>query len=59
MIHKPHIYFYIPKVDFLEDKIPEDVDKDWKTFTRKTNNGIYAWSLQTCVRLKKAVFPVK
>jgi len=48
----PPIYFYIPQ-SYWPSKIPASADKAWKGF----GIGIYAWTLQTYLRLKADGFP--
>jgi hypothetical protein len=45
------IYFYIPKVDLPDCKIPADIDTEWNILYSKPSNGVYSWILQTYIRL--------
>ncbi|MGD1716907.1 hypothetical protein [Dapis sp. BLCC M172] len=51
---KPTIYFYIPRKLFPQ-KLPENPHENWAGF----GLGIYAWTLQTYLRLKADGFPCK
>jgi hypothetical protein len=48
----PPIYFYLPKPYFLEH-LPASAEENWSGF----GLGIYAWTLQTYLHLKKDGFP--
>ncbi len=48
----PPIYFYIPQ-GLWPDTMPKSADENWKGF----GIGIYAWTLQTYLRLKADGFP--
>ncbi|MGQ4647712.1 hypothetical protein [Lyngbya aestuarii] len=48
----PRIYFYIPQKHW-PSTIPKSADSNWKGF----GIGIYAWTLQTYLRLKADGFP--
>jgi hypothetical protein len=48
----PPIYFYLPQADWPED-MPEDAKSYWEGFSQ----GIYAWTLQTYLHLKRSGFP--
>ncbi len=45
---KPKIYFYIPTL-IQHKEIPQDINLDWTGFQK----GVYAWTLQTYMRLKE------
>ncbi|EAW39299.1 hypothetical protein [Lyngbya sp. PCC 8106] len=49
---QPNIYFYIP-CDLFPQKIPQNINENWAGF----GLGIYAWILQTYLRLKADGFP--
>ncbi|WP_413164363.1 hypothetical protein ACL6C3_00605 [Capilliphycus salinus ALCB114379] len=49
---QPHIYFYIPQDLFPLEK-PKNFNENWRGF----GLGIYAWTLQTYLRLKADGFP--
>jgi hypothetical protein len=48
----PSVYFYIPQC-YLPSTIPASADENWQGF----GIGIYAWTLQTYLRLKADGFP--
>ncbi|MEQ9486282.1 hypothetical protein [Coleofasciculus sp. F4-SAH-05] len=48
----PPIYFYIPQ-PYWQDNFPDRADENWQGF----GLGIYAWTLQTYLRLKADGFP--
>ncbi|KKD35621.1 MAG: hypothetical protein WAN66_04420 [Limnoraphis robusta] len=49
---KPIIYFYIPR-DLFPKQFPQNINENWPGFCL----GIYAWTLQTYLRLKADGFP--
>ena len=49
---KPSIYFYIPR-DLFPKRLPQNINENWAGF----GLGIYAWTLQTYLRLKADGFP--
>ncbi len=57
MTNIPSVYFYIPKSDWPECEIPVNADTNWLLYESKPNNGVYAWTLQTYIRLKADGFP--
>jgi hypothetical protein len=46
----PPIYFYIPQ-PYWQDNFPDRADENWQGF----GMGIYAWTLQTYLRLSELV----
>ncbi|MEA5497218.1 hypothetical protein VB834_00680 [Limnoraphis robusta Tam1] len=51
-MQKPSIYFYIPR-DLFPKQFPQNINENWAGFCL----GIYAWTLQTYLRLKADGFP--
>ncbi|MFB2835785.1 hypothetical protein [Floridanema evergladense] len=51
----PPIYFYIPQNQWSAKDIPESADT--YLLDRKLTDGVYAWTLQTYLRLKNDGFP--
>lgn len=49
----PPIYFYIPQDQWPAIGIPEDISAHWQVF----GPGVFAWTLQTYLRLKADGFP--
>jgi hypothetical protein len=53
----PPIYFYIPQEDWQDSKMPETADSYWSGFGGNITSGVYAWTIQTYLRLKENGFP--
>jgi hypothetical protein len=53
----PPIYFYIPQADWQDSKMPETADTYWSGFGGNITSGVYAWTIQTYLRLKENGFP--
>lgn len=53
----PPIYFYIPQEDWSPSKIPKSANTYWSGFEGNLTSGIYAWTVQTYLRLKEQGFP--
>lgn len=51
----PQIYFYIPQHQWPSSGIPDDIDAEWQVF----GPGVFAWTLQTYLRLARDNFPCK
>ncbi|MBD2461603.1 hypothetical protein H6G89_11130 [Oscillatoria sp. FACHB-1407] len=49
----PPIYFYIPQDQLPFTEVPDDIDANWQMFAP----GVFAWTLQTYIRLKQDGFP--
>ncbi|MCL1463324.1 hypothetical protein [Argonema galeatum] len=49
----PPIYFYLPQCEDLADNMPDSAE----TFMPGFSGGVYAWTLQTYLRLKADGFP--
>ena len=53
----PPIYFYIPQEDWPINEMPKTADTYWAKFDGNLTSGVYAWTLQTYLRLKEDGFP--
>ena len=53
----PEIYFYIPQEDWPSSELPKSADIYWAKFEGNFTSGVYAWTLQTYLRLKEDGFP--
>ncbi|WP_199245876.1 hypothetical protein [[Phormidium] sp. ETS-05] len=51
------IYFYIPQADWPDSPIPDNADTYWAGFGGNLTSGVYAWTVQTYLRLKHNGFP--
>jgi hypothetical protein len=49
----PPIYFYLPKRDWPQS-LPSSPDEYWAGFGKGLTSGVYAWTLQTFLQLKRA-----
>jgi hypothetical protein len=52
----PTIYFYLPAEDRPAD-LPQHSGTYWDGFTGNLTSGVYAWTLQTYLRLSESGFP--
>lgn len=53
----PPIYFYIPQQDWPTSTLPKSANTYWANFEGNFTSGVYAWTLQTYLRLKEDDFP--
>ena len=51
----PPIRFYLP--DTIPPDMPRSPDVFWTGFAGKMRSGVYAWTVQTCLRLQQSGFP--
>ena len=51
----PPIYFYLPKRDWPQPPraLPSNPDEYWFDFTRGLTSGVYAWTIQTFLQLRR------
>jgi hypothetical protein len=52
----PPIYFYLPAEDWPAD-LPQHSSTYWDGFTGNITGGVYAWVIQTYLRLRESGFP--
>jgi hypothetical protein len=53
----PPIFFYIPQIEEVFNTLPARANDYWFGFGGSITSGVYAWTLQTYLRLKENDFP--